>query len=147
MTLPLWMLLAFTGWTLLVLLAGIGVRRWSLIIAGKAELVSFPGDTPHGSPAYRRAVRAHANCLENLPVFGAIVLTAGLANLTPPNMGVLAVITVTARIFQTSIHMLFPETNLTVAFRFSFFLLQVLAMISMCILIVMMAAGNHLRQL
>jgi hypothetical protein len=32
--------------------------------------------------------------------------------------------------------MLLPETNFTVALRFVFFLLQILAMISMCILIV-----------
>jgi hypothetical protein len=76
MSLPLWMLLGFAGWTLLVLLAGVGVRRWLLIFSGQASLTSFPGDTPHGSPAYRRATRAHANCVENLPVFAAIVLTA-----------------------------------------------------------------------
>jgi hypothetical protein len=138
------MLLAFAAWTLFVLLAGIGTRRWSLILTGKAALTSFPGDTPHGSPAYRRAVRAHANCIENLPVFGAIILTAAVANLTPPNMGTLAALTVAARICQTSIHMLLPETNLTVAFRFSFFLLQILAMIGMCILIVVNVSGNHM---
>lgn len=60
MTLSLWMLLAFAGWTLLVLLTGVGVRRWSLIFTGRATLTSFPGGTPHGGVAYRRAVRAHS---------------------------------------------------------------------------------------
>ena len=143
MSLPLWMLLAFAGWTLLVLLAGVGVRRWLLIFAGRAALASFPGDTPHGSEAYRRAVRAHANCIENLPVFGAIVLTAAVAGLTPPHMGALAVATMVGRIVQTSIHMLLPETNATVTVRFSFFLLQVLAMMAMGILVVMAAAGGN----
>ena len=58
MTLPLWMLLAFGCWTLLVMVVLVGMRRWSLILAGRAALTSFPGDTPHGDPAYRRAVRA-----------------------------------------------------------------------------------------
>ena len=53
MTLSLWMLLAFAGWTLLVLLTGVGVYRWSLIFTGRAELTSFPGDTPHGQTAMR----------------------------------------------------------------------------------------------
>lgn len=141
MTLSLWMLLAFAGWTLFVLLVGVGVYRWALIFAGKAVLVSFPGDTPHGSVAYRRAVRAHANCIENLPVFAAIVLTASVTNLAPRNFGALAVTTVIARIFQTSVHMLLPETNGSIAVRFTCFLVQVVAMIAMCVLVVMTATS------
>lgn len=131
MTLALWMLLGFAGWTLLVLLAGVGIYRWSLILSGKAMLNSFPGDTPHGSTPYRRAVRAHANCIENLPVFAAIVLTATVAHVAPANMGWLAVAVLAARIPQTSIHMLLPETNATVGVRFSFFTVQIVAMIAM----------------
>ena len=74
MSIPVWAVLAFATWTIVILIFGVGVYRWSLILAGKAELKSFPGDEPHGSPFYRRAVRAHANCVENLPVFTAIVL-------------------------------------------------------------------------
>ena len=33
MTTPLWVLLAFAVWTLLVLLAGVGVHRWSRIFS------------------------------------------------------------------------------------------------------------------
>jgi uncharacterized MAPEG superfamily protein len=139
MSLPLWMLLAFAGWTVLALLAGVGVRRWSLIFAGRAALTSFPGDTPHGSAAYRRATRAHANCVENLPVFGTIVLVAAVAGLTPPHMDALAVTTMAGRISQTCVHMLLPETNVAVAVRFTFFLLQVLAMIAMGFLVVVAA--------
>jgi len=123
------MLLGFAGWTLLVLLAGVGARRWELICRGDAALTSFPADIPHGSDAYRRAVRAHANCLENLPVFGALVLIAAAAGLHSHDMDVLAVIVMAARIAQTSIHVCFAERNATVALRFAFFLLQVVAMV------------------
>ncbi|MGH6965056.1 MAG: MAPEG family protein [Phenylobacterium sp.] len=143
MTLSLWMLLAFAGWTLLVLLVGVGVYRWSLILSGRAELRSFPGDTPHGSPAYRRAVRAHANCIENLPVFAAIILCAEVANLAPPHMGSLAVATVAARVVQTSIHMALPETNATIGVRFSFFTVQVLAMAAMAVLVVLAGVAHR----
>ena len=142
MTLSLWMLLAFAGWTLLVLLIGVGVYRWSLILTGRAQLTSFPGDTPHGADVYRRAVRAHANCIENLPVFAAIVLTAAVARLDPPNFSALAVATVGARVVQSSVHILLPVSNPMVAARFSFFLLQIITMIAMGVLIVLAALGR-----
>lgn len=141
MTLSLWMLLGFAGWTLLVLLVGVGIMRWLLIFKGEAELVSFPGGVVHGSPAYRRATRAHANCVENLPVFAAIVLVASAAHLDPPRMGQLAVTVLATRILQTSIHMLLPESNASIAARFTSYLVQVMAMIAMTVLIVMAAAA------
>src|SRR4029079_2210216 len=98
MTTPLWTLLAFSGWTLLVLMTGVGIRRWCLILSGRAALASFPGDTPHGSAAYRRAVRAHAHCVENLPVYAAIVLTAEVARLAPAQNGILALVVIVCRI-------------------------------------------------
>lgn len=142
MTLSLWMLMAFAGWTLLVLLIGVGVYRWSLILTGRAELISFPGDTPHGADTYRRAVRAHANCVENLPVFAAVVLTAAAARLDPPGFGALAVATVVARVAQSSIHMLLPVSNPAVAVRFAFFLIQVMTMIAMGVLIALAGLGR-----
>src|SRR5436190_101308 len=81
---------------------GVGVYRWSLILAGEAELKSFPGDEPHGSPFYRRAVRAHANCVENLPVFVAIVLAEQAAGAHSPTLDVLSAGVVVARIVQTT---------------------------------------------
>ena len=125
------MLLGFAGWTLLILLVGVGARRVLLIFQGKAALTSFPGDMAHGSAAYRRAVRAHANCVENLPVFGAIILTAAAAGLSTPSIDRLATISLTARVLQTLIHLCLPETNATIAARFAFFLPQILAMIAM----------------
>jgi uncharacterized membrane protein YecN with MAPEG domain len=133
MTLSLWMLLGFASWTFAVLLVGVGVRRWALIFAGRAGLTSFPADTPHGGVAYRRAVRAHANCVENLPVFGAIVLVAAAARLNPLGFAALSVVVMTARILQTLAHAMLPETNRTVALRFGLFLTQVVAMVAMAV--------------
>jgi uncharacterized membrane protein YecN with MAPEG domain len=125
------MLLAFAAWTLAVLLVGVGVRRWTLIFAGQANLTSFPADTPHGGVAYRRAIRAHANCVENLPVFGALVLAAAAARLNPWGYDTLSVAVMSARVLQTLTHTLFFETNRTVAVRFGFFFVQVIAMVWM----------------
>ena len=142
MNITLWMVLAFAAWTLAVLLAGIGVRRWALILTGRASLTSFPADTPHGDPAYRRAVRAHANCLENLPVFSAIVLAAATAGLSPAGFGTLSVVVMAARVLQTLTHMLLAESNRTVAVRFGFFFVQVIAMIIMAALVAAAALGR-----
>jgi len=115
-------------WTIAVLMVGIGRRRWSLIFSGKAQLIDFPGDTPHGGVAYRRAVRAHANCVENLPVYGAIVLAAFVARVDTSVLDALALALLAARIGQTLTHTLFAETNSTVLIRFLFFLTQLACM-------------------
>jgi uncharacterized MAPEG superfamily protein len=139
------MLLGFATWTLLVMSIGIGVYRWAMILRGAAELTSFPGDVPHGSVAYRRVVRAHANCLENLPVFAVIVLVGAVTGLHPAGTDVLAAMTMGARIVQSSVHMLFPEQNATVAVRFSFFLAQVVAMILLVALLAQAAVHAPLH--
>ena len=133
MTTPEWTVLAFAAWTLMVLMFGVGTRRWYLILSGQAAITNFPADTPHGSTAYRRAMRAHANCVENLPVYTAIVLVAEMAHLVPSQMDTLALAVLACRIIQSSIHVLLPETNSTVALRFAFFLAQVAAMTWMII--------------
>jgi len=128
-TIPLWVLLAFAMWTLAVLMVGIGIRRWSLILTGNAQLTDFPADTPHGTPAYRRAVRAHANCVENLSVYGAVTVAAFAAQAQSPTIDTLALVFIAARICQTLVHMTFAETNTTVMIRFLFFLTQIIVMI------------------
>jgi ABC-type multidrug transport system permease subunit len=45
MSIPVWAVLAFATWTIAILILGVGVYRWSLILAGTAELKSFPGDS------------------------------------------------------------------------------------------------------
>lgn len=131
MSIPLWVLLGFACWTLLVLMIGVGIRRWALILTGRAQLTDFPADVPHGGTAYRRAMRAHANCVENLPVYGAIAVTAFAAQATSPMMDALAAAFMGARMCQTFIHMALAETNATVLVRFSFFFAQIVAMFGM----------------
>jgi hypothetical protein len=125
---PLWVLLAFACWTLLVLMIGVGMRRWALILTGRAQLTDFPADVAQGGTAYRRAVRAHANCVENLPVYGAIAVTAFAAQAGGATMDTLATAFMAARICQTVTHMAFAETNTTVFVRFTFFFAQIVAM-------------------
>lgn len=142
MSLPLWMLLGFCGWTFTILGVGVGVWRWTLILGGRAAITDFPADTPHGSDGYQRVVRAHANCLETLPVFAAVVLIAETIDAHDTLLDVLACTVMAARVVQSSVHMLFVVRSRTVALRFSFFLIQFVAIAWMGVLI----AGHALSR-
>jgi uncharacterized MAPEG superfamily protein len=141
MSIPVWAVLAFATWTIAILILGVGIYRWSLILAGKAELKSFPGDEPHGSPLYRRVVRAHANCIENLPVFVALVLAEQAAGLHSPTLDGLSVGVVIARVVQTSAH-LASGSNAAIAVRFTFLCVQLIAFVWMGTIVVLHAAAK-----
>jgi len=125
MNVPTLVLLAFAGWTVLTLLLGVGIVRWRQILAGRKKLNEFPADQPHGSPRYRRAIRAHANCVENLPVLGAVVLAANAAAVHGGTLDVLAVVYLAARVLQTVTHVALDETPAAVGVRFGFFFTQI----------------------
>ena len=75
---------ASAAWTLALLMATVGVYRWGLILFARAGIASFPSDAREGAGWYQRGTRAHANCIENLPVFGAIVYLVTTLGLTGP---------------------------------------------------------------
>ncbi len=128
MSIPAWMLLAFALWTLLLLLVTVGIYRWSRIFSGRVAIRDFPADASGGEEWYRRATRAHANCIENLPVYAAIVFAARAAQVDDPLLDVLACILLAARVIQSSVHISFVQTNKVVSVRFSFFMVQFICM-------------------
>ena len=136
MTIPVATLLGFAAWTLLLLLSTVGIWRWSRILTGRMSLTEFPADKPHGSDGYRRAMRAHANCIENLPVFTVIVLVLVLTQTQGLLIDRLCILILAARIAQSLIHITFTETGLMILLRFTAFLTQIIAMIALIILIV-----------
>lgn len=121
-------LLGFATWTLAVLTFTVGVHRWSRILTRKAAIHEFPADAPTGPDWYRRGTRAHLNCVENLPVYGAIVFVASSVGATGALLDALAVAVLAARVVQTVVHVAFKETSRTVSIRFSFFSVQLVAM-------------------
>ena len=124
MTMPIWMLLGFATWTVLLLLFTIGTYRWGRILTGRVAIRDFPADAAGGEDWYRRATRAHANCIENLPVFGAIVLGLYAGHVEGALVDALAVTVLVARIFQSSVHVGFVHTNTVASWRFAFFFVQ-----------------------
>lgn len=141
MSIPVWAVLAFAMWTIALLIFTIGVQRWSLILTGRAELKSFRADEPHGSPFYRRAMRAHANCIENLPVFGSIVLAIEVSGAHSSTLDALAVSAMVARIGQTGAHLV-SGSNTAVGVRFAFLAVQLVAFFWMGALVALHASGQ-----
>lgn len=123
------MLVGFAAWTILLLLATVGVYRWSLILTGRAPMQGFRADRIEGADWYQRAMRAHANCVENLPVFGAIVVGLYVGNVSTPLVNALAVVVLVARIMQSLVHVCFIQTNAVAFVRFAFFFLQIASFI------------------
>lgn len=142
MTTPQLALLGFATWTLFVLMVTVGIHRWSLILTGRAAIDSFPAHAPEGPGWYQRATRAHANCIENLPVFGAIVAVATFAHVQGPWIDALSLAILAARVVQTSVHVGFPISARSVSVRFSFYSVQLVAMLAMLAVIVVDARSR-----
>jgi uncharacterized MAPEG superfamily protein len=125
MTLPVWMLLGFATWTVLLLLGSVGIYRWSRILTGRVPISEFRADQVEGKDWYKRSMRAHANCVENLPVFGAIVFALYAGDVANATVNVLAVAILAARIMQSLVHVCLVQTNTVVSVRFGFFFVQI----------------------
>ena len=136
MSIPVWVLLAFAVWSMLVLILTVGTYRWGLIFAGRVQVNAFRADQIEGSDRYRRAMRAHLNCLENLPIYGAIVLVIVVSGAQSSALNGLALTLIGARIAQTLIHVSWEQTNLVAYLRFGFFLVQLICMFWMTALVV-----------
>ena len=127
MTVPVWMLMGFATWTVVLLLTTVGVYRWSRILTGVVPIRDFRADRVEGADWYLRAMRAHANCVENLPVFGAIVLALYAGNVAGRLVDALAIAILAARVLQSFVHVGFVQTNTMASIRFAFFLVQIVA--------------------
>ena len=129
MTVPAWMLLGFAMWTLLLLLFTVGIYRWSRIFTGRTPIRDFPADAAGGEDWYKRATRAHANCIENLPVFGAIVFGLYVAGISGTLVDSLAVTVLVARIIQSLVHVCFVHTDAVASWRFTFYFVQFICLV------------------
>ena len=114
-------LTGFIAWTLFLLVLMEGIRS-KLVLTRTLPANGFTPDNVNLSPFMRRLARAHANCLEGLPIFGGLMLVAlatGQAAITDP----LALVLLGARIVQSSIH-LTSLSSAAVTLRFSAFAVQ-----------------------
>ena len=139
MNIPVIVLLGFAAWTLLTLFGSIGVYRWSRILTGRTSIAEWRADLPQGSDWYQRAIRAHMNCVENLPVYTAIVVALIATGVKSAIIDKLAVALLSARVGQTLVHIGLPPTNAAASLRFALFFVQAICMIAMGIPIALAA--------
>ena len=139
MSIPVLVLLGFAAWTLVVLMGSIGVYRWSRILKGRASVSEWRADVPQGSEWYQRAMRAHMNCVENLPVYGAIVLAGFATDVSGRDLDGLALTLLAARIGQSLVHIGAKQTEPVAVFRFTLFFVQIVCMAAMAMLIAVRA--------
>ncbi|PKO66333.1 MAG: MAPEG family protein [Betaproteobacteria bacterium HGW-Betaproteobacteria-14] len=96
-------LTGFIAWTLLLLVLMEAIRS-KLVLTREVPANGFHPDNNNLSPFMQRLARAHANCLEGLPIFGGLMLVAvaaGKASVTDP----LAYALLAARVVQSLIHL------------------------------------------
>jgi len=111
MTVPVWVLLGFAAWTINHLLATVGLYRWSRILTGRTQMKEFRADKIEGEDWYHRAMRAQANCVENRPVYGSVVVAIVVTGAASLILDLLAIVLLVARVRQTVIHVWFKETS------------------------------------
>ena len=114
-------LTGFIAWSLFLLVL-MEVIRSKLVLTKAVAANGFNPENSNLSPFMQRLARAHANCIEGLPIFGGLMIiavVAGRSSITDP----LAYAFLTARILQSIIH-LTSLSALAVTLRFSAFAVQ-----------------------
>lgn len=114
-------LTGFIAWSLFLLVL-MEVIRSKLVLTKEVAANRINPENSNLSPFMQRLARAHANCIEGLPIFGGLMLIAVVASrtsITDP----LAYIFLFARILQSVIHLI-SISALAVTFRFSAFAVQ-----------------------
>ncbi len=122
--------LLFTAWTLVVVAI---VLLWrSFEIARGVPANSWGRGAERDRPGLvKRAEHAHINCLENLPVFAAIVMAAVFSDKSAVTDGV-AMWVVYARVLQSVMHLI-GTSQWLVLLRATFYFVQVALFVYMIV--------------
>ena len=114
-------LTGFVAWALFLLVLMEGIRT-HLVVTRKVAANGFTPDNSGLSPFMQRLARAHANCVEGLPIFGGLLAIAIMTSRTEITDN-LALWLLGARIVQSIIH-LGSTSPLAVSLRFTAFAVQ-----------------------
>lgn len=137
---PLAALVLFAVWAL-VLVLSIGAWRGALVFSGKSKITGFQPGTPHGGDAYWRLNRAHLNTVENLPIFGALILAGTFVQVQGVPFQVLPSVVLYARVVQSLIHVT-SGSALAINLRFAAYVVQVASMLFMAVGVLGATAGQ-----
>ncbi|MGH8431236.1 MAG: MAPEG family protein [Solimonas sp.] len=117
-------LIGFTAWTLLLVFLILNWRGVEVLLRGVPANSWGRGAEREGPSLVKRLQHAHLNCLENLPVFAAIVLSAyviGKSAVVDP----VAMYVLYARLGQSGVHLI-GTSHWLVMIRVTFYTIQVL---------------------
>lgn len=114
-------LTALIAWALLLLLWMEALRTW-LVLRGQVPANGFTPGNEGLSPFMQRLARAHANCIEGLPIFGGLLLVAIVTD-RPQVTDSLAPALLAARVMQSVIHLASTSAP-AVSVRFAAFAVQ-----------------------
>jgi uncharacterized MAPEG superfamily protein len=113
----------FVVWALLLLVLMEAIRT-KLVLTKEVPANGFSPDNANLSAFMQRLARAHANCIEGLPVFGGLMVVAivtAQTAVTDP----LAYVFLAARLAQSLIHLVSVSPT-AVTLRFSAFAVQMI---------------------
>ncbi len=126
MTATATVLLSYTAWTLLML-ASLGALRTIKVVNRERAPNAFQASGEDVEGFAKRLTRVHANCYENLPIAGVILLYAIATDQTMLTDG-LAYIFLGARLGQSVVHLI-STSNMFVRLRFALFLVQIIILV------------------
>ena len=121
MKVTMWALLGYIAWTAILVFVIPSWRAW-LTLSGTRRSNSFSPSGADISPQFERLCRAHANCYENFPIFGGLLILALVTEMTHVTEG-LAMYLLAARVVQSSVHIA-STSEMMVNLRFSLFYTQ-----------------------
>ena len=130
MSMTLMALTGFIAWSL-ALLVLMELIRTKMVASKQIQANGFQPDNGNLSPFMQRLARAHANCVEGLPIFGGLMLVAVLANKTSVTDS-LAYVLLGARLIQSVIHLI-STSAVAVSMRFTAFAVQMTIAVYWCI--------------
>lgn len=117
-------LLGFAAWVMVLVLVMIGYRG-SRVLLGQLKADAWTrGRAVEDPPVMKRLGDAHANCLELLPIVGAVMLAAVVSDHAAITNG-LALWLLVARIGQSVAHIISVHHLVIFFARFPLFLVQV----------------------
>ena len=122
-------LTGFIGWTL-ILLVLMELIRSKMVFCKEIAPNEFNPNNSNLSEFMQRLARAHANCIEGLPIFGGLLIVAYVTS----NSGItdpLAFVFLGARIIQSLIHLV-SLSPVAVTARFSAFAVQLVIGVYWC---------------
>lgn len=119
----------FIAWSMFLLVLMESIRS-KMVVTKEVAANGFNPENSNLSPFMQRLARAHANCIEGLPIFGGLMVAAVVSSNTAIT-DQLAYVFLGARIVQSLIH-LASLSPVAVTMRFSAFAVQMVIGVYWC---------------